>query len=254
MAYITRNGIRLYYEEHGTGPTILLTHGYAATAEMWAGQVEALADQYRVISWDMRGHGRSDSPEDQAAYNETVCVEDMAALLDTCGVGRAVIGGLSLGGYMSLVFHLKYPERVRALMLFDTGPGYRSDEARAGWNRSVERSARAFENKGLDTLRAIDETRASTHRSAPGLAKAARGMLAQFAPHVINSLPDIAVPAMVLVGSKDKPLLGAAGYMVEKLPRGTKVIIPDAGHIANLDQPEPFNDAVLSFLASLSED
>ncbi|MDY6971515.1 MAG: alpha/beta hydrolase [Thermodesulfobacteriota bacterium] len=251
MAYISRNGIRLYYEKYGTGPTILLTHGYAGTSEMWEGQVKLLAHKYSVISWDMRGHGRSDSPDDQAAYSEGECLEDMAALLDNCEAGHAVIAGLSLGGYMSMAFYQRYPERVRALMLFDTGPGYRSGESRAAWNRSVERSALAFERKGLDALKAIDETRARTHRSALGLSRAARGMLAQFDSHVIDSLHHIRVPTMVLVGSRDKPLLSAATYMAEKIPQGTKIIIPDAGHIANLDQPDRFNEAVGSFLSSL---
>jgi len=251
MAYISRNGVRLYYRAHGTGPPILLTHSYASTSEMWAGQTKALADKYRVITWDMRGHGRSGSPSDQAAYSEAACVEDMAAVLDACDVERAVVAGLSLGGYMSLAFNLKYSERVHALVVCDNGPGYKSEKSRANWNRSVERRALAFEEKGLDALETIDETRAVTHRSSRGLAKAARGMMAQFGSHVINSLPHITVPALVLVGSNDRPLLNAAMYMAEKIPRGTNVIIPDAGHIANLDQPEAFNKAVLSFLEGL---
>ena len=87
---------------------------------MWADQAATFKDRYRVIVWDMRGHGDTDSPEDPEAYSEVHTIEDMAAILDACGVEQGVIGGLSLGGYMSLAFHLKYPERVRALMLFDT--------------------------------------------------------------------------------------------------------------------------------------
>ena len=93
---------------------------------MWDGQIAAFARRHRIIVWDMRGHGETDDPEDPAAYSEALTVEDMAALLRCCGIERAVIGGLSLGGCMSLAFHLAHPEMVSALMLFDTGPGFRN--------------------------------------------------------------------------------------------------------------------------------
>jgi pimeloyl-ACP methyl ester carboxylesterase len=176
----------------------------------------------------------------------------MAAILDHCGVSRAVVGGLSLGGYMSLAFYLAHPERVRALMLFDTGPGYRNPEARAGWNRLAERRAQALEQQGLDMLReGSDEVRSSVHHSAAGLAHAARGMLAQFDSRVIDSLPRIAVPTLVLVGQRDEPFLAATDVMTAKIPHAIKVVIPDAGHAANLHQPEAFNRAVEEFLRAL---
>src|SRR5260370_37354667 len=81
---------------------------------MWDGQVAAFADRYRVILWDMRGHGRSDDPSDPAAYSEALTVGDMAAVLDACGEERAIIGGLSLGGGLSLAFYLAHPARVCA--------------------------------------------------------------------------------------------------------------------------------------------
>jgi pimeloyl-ACP methyl ester carboxylesterase len=118
---LDRNGVKIYYEDHGDGPPILLSHGYSATCRMWNEQIAALVARHRVIVWDMRGHGETDDPDDPAAYSEALTVEDMAALLRRCQIDRAVIGGLSLGGYMSLAFHLAHPEMVRALMLFDTG-------------------------------------------------------------------------------------------------------------------------------------
>ena len=111
MPYLERDGVRLYYEDRGAGPAVLLTHGYTATLRMWDPQVAALADRYRMICWDMRGHGASDSPDDPTAYSHEATVADMAALLDACGVERPVIGGRSLGGFMSLVFHLAHPEQ-----------------------------------------------------------------------------------------------------------------------------------------------
>src|SRR5882672_6156543 len=99
MPYLDRDGVNIYYEERGSGPAVLLTHGFSASARMWQRQIEALSDRYHVIAWDMRGHDRSDSPEDASLYSHEATITDMAALLDICGVKRAVIGGLSLGGF-----------------------------------------------------------------------------------------------------------------------------------------------------------
>ncbi|MEO8112892.1 MAG: alpha/beta fold hydrolase [Phenylobacterium sp.] len=252
MATLTRDGVDLYYEVHGEGPVVLLTHGYSATSQMWRGQVEALARDHRLVIWDMRGHGQSDSPADPSHYSEPATVADMAALLDAVGAKSAVIGGLSLGGYMSLAFHRVHPERVEALLIIDTGPGFKNDDAREGWNRTSLRTAERYERDGLGGLAAGSvEMRTSQHRSAAGLALAARGMLTQRDAGVISSLPSIAVPSLVVVGADDTPFLAASDYMAAKIPGAKKVVVPAAGHGVNIDQPEAVNAAVLDFLGSL---
>ena len=251
MAYLDRDGVRIYYEDHGSGPAVLLSHGYSATSRMWEGQVGALKDRYRVITWDMRGHGQSDSPADQSLYSEEATCGDMAGILKELGIEKAVVGGLSLGGYMSLAFNVRYPQMVNALMLFDTGPGYKNPVAREGWNQTAEQRAVNFETKGLEALGRGAEVRVAQHTSAEGLAKAARGMLAQFDSRIIESLDSISVPTLVLVGAKDEPFLGATDYMVKKIPGAASAVIPDAGHAANIDQPAAFNEATAAFLDGL---
>ena len=249
MSKLSRDGVSLYYEVHGEGPALLLTHGFSATSQMWKGQIDALAPHFTVITWDMRGHGQSDYPADPSQYSEDATVADMAALLDQVGARRAVIGGLSLGGYMSLAFHRAHPDRTRALLIIDTGPGYKNDQARAGWNDNAVRRAERYEAEGLgDLSRASAEVRASSHRDATGLAKAARGMLTQRDSRVIESLPEIQVPAIVIVGENDAPFLAASDYMAAKIPGATRVTIPNAGHAANIDNPESFNEALTEFL------
>jgi pimeloyl-ACP methyl ester carboxylesterase len=227
MPHIDRDGVHLYYE------------------------VAALSARRRVITWDIRGHGRSDAPDDPALYSEALSVEDMAALLDNAEADEAIIGGLSLGGYLSLAFYLRYPERVAALVLCDTGPGYRRDAPRAEWNAMASRWADDFDRQGLGALTGSAEVRASHHRSPAGLALAARGILTQHDARVIESLPSIAVPALVLVGAEDKAFLAAADVMAAKIPRVTRVVLADAGHAANIDQPEAFDRAVIDFLDDL---
>ena len=252
MPEINRDGVKIYYEVHGSGPALLLTHGYSSTSAMWQGQIEALSRHHRLVLWDMRGHGQSDYPDDPNAYNEALTVADMAALLDEVGAGSAIVGGLSLGGYMSLAFYRAHPDRVRALLIIDTGPGFRKDDAREAWNKRAHETGDRFEREGLAVLKSASPERSRvSHRDASGLAHAARGMLTQRDARVIESLPDIKVPALVVVGADDTPFLAASDYMAAKIPGAKKVVIPAAGHAVNIDQPQAFIDAVLPFLDSL---
>src|SRR3954447_10507927 len=204
MPKLNRDGVNIHYEVHGSGPPLLLTHGYSSTSAMWRGQIAPLSKQHKLILWDMRGHGQSDYPDDPAAYSEALTVGDMAALLDNAGAGSAIVGGLSLGGYMSLAFYRAHPERVRALLIIDTGPGFKKDDARDAWNTRSADTAERLEREGLAALKSASAERSMvTHRDASGLARAARGMLTQRNARVIESLPEIKVPSLVVVGADD---------------------------------------------------
>jgi pimeloyl-ACP methyl ester carboxylesterase len=234
VAYLDRDGVRLYYQAFGPpdGATpLLLTHGFSETSAMWQPNVAALSAARPVITWDLRGHGRSDAPEDLARYSAEACVADMAALLDARGIARVVAGGLSLGGFLSLEFWLAHPDRVAGLVLCDTGPGYRRDEPRQQWNDRAVALAERLERD-----------------SSPGLALAARGILTQRDARVIDALPAVTIPALVLVGARDQAYLGAAEYMAAKIPRAVHAVIPEAGHVCNVDQPDLFSQQVLDFL------
>jgi len=247
------NGIEIDYQVSGGGPAVLLSHGYSATRRMWDDQHAALGDRYRVISWSMRGHGETESPADPSRYSADLTVGDMRALLGHLGVDRAVIGGLSLGGYVSLAFYLAHPEMVRALVICDSGPGYRNADARDAWNQRAQERAAALEARGLDALGRSREVResAALHRSAQGLAHAARGMLAQEGSRVIDGLGTIRVPTLIIVGDQDQPFLAPCEYMAKKIPGARLEVIRGAGHSSNLDQPEAFNRVLLDFLDGL---
>jgi pimeloyl-ACP methyl ester carboxylesterase len=252
MPKLNRDGVNIHYEVHGSGPPLLLTHGYSSTSAMWQGQVAALSKHHQLVVWDMRGHGQSDYPGDPLAYSEALTVADMAALLDEVGAKTAIVGGLSLGGYMSLAFYRAHPDRVRALLIIDTGPGFKKDEARETWNKRARDTGGRFEREGLEVLKSASRERSDViHRDASGLAHAARGMLTQRDARVIESLPGIKVPSLVVVGADDAPFLAASDYMAAKIPGARKVVVPAAGHAVNIDQPQAFIDAVLPFLDGL---
>ena len=254
MPKLNRDGVNIYYEVRGEGPPLILTHGYSSTSAMWQGQIAPLSQRHKLVLWDMRGHGQSDYPPDPNAYSEALTVADMAALLDEVGAGSAIVGGLSLGGYMSLAFYRAYPARVRALLIIDTGPGFKKDEAREAWNRRALDTADRLERDGLFVLKSASRERSTVeHRDAQGLALAARGMLTQRNARVIELLPEIKVPRLIVVGADDTPFLAASDYMAAKIPGAKKVVIAQAGHAVNIAQPQAFIDAVLPFLANPPE-
>jgi pimeloyl-ACP methyl ester carboxylesterase len=250
MATLDRDGVSIHYQVYGE-PTqrapLLLTHGYSSSASMWAPNLAALGAHRQIVTWDIRGHGQSDSPRRPELYSEAASVADMAAVLDTAGIERAVVGGLSLGGLLSLAFYLAHPSRVTGLLLFDSGPGFKNDDARAEWNRYAETTAASFEHDGLGSLSASPEVGAD-HQDPVGLAMAARGILTQRDARIIESLPKIDVPTLVVVGADDRPFLAAANAMAAKIPDAELAVLTGAGHASNIDQPEAFNQEVTEFL------
>ena len=263
------DGVELCAEVAGEGPPVVLSNGLCTTLVNFEPQARSLAAAgYRVVRWDYRGHGRSGVPLDPAAYTLDQVVDDLGRAVDLASRDAAVVlGGLSFGGLASLHFALRRPERVRALMLFGSGPGFKNPEAAARWQAQCERTAEFVETRGLrafvegKSARTVvglrPELPAARAAAAAAIAQDPRG-LALFsrriggpAPPVMDELARIKVPSLVLVGELDEPYLRAAEVMAAKLPRARKVVIPGAGHIANLEQTEAFDAAVLDFLGSL---
>jgi pimeloyl-ACP methyl ester carboxylesterase len=147
-----RDGIRLCAEAHGAGLAVLFSCGYCTARENFRPQVAPLvAAGFRPVLWDYRGHGESDAPDDPAAYSLDHVLDDMERVLDWAAPGaKAVLAGFSFGGLASLHFALRSPERVRALVLLDTGPGFKNPQAQARWLAQVERTAQLLEERGFE--------------------------------------------------------------------------------------------------------
>lgn len=254
MPHAQLNGISIYYEDAGSGFPVLLTHGYGSNAEAWRPQVEELRDRWRVVTWDVRGHGRTESPTDQSQYSEAHVLSDMTSLLGHLGIGRAVIGGLSMGGYLSMSFGLMRPDLVEALIICDTGPGNRKPDSRAAWNESALERAATLEREGFSALSQSAEVQTvlAEHRSAEGLARAARGLVYQSHSGVLGRLGAIEVPTLVIVGQNDEPFHAGISYIASHIPGARRVDIPNAGHASNLDNPKAFNNAVVEFLSEVA--
>ena len=266
---LARDGIALYAEVHGTGIPLVLSCGYCTTHENFRPQVEPLVRAgARVVLWDYRGHGRSAAPLDPAAYSMEQVVDDLGRVLDWAAPGEpAVLGGLSFGGLASLHFALAHPTRVRALLLVDSGPGFKNPEAQARWMAQVERTGKLLETEGAAVLVAGRSAATAIGRrpELPAARAAARAIAAQEpralalfgrriagpAPCVIDELARLTMPSLVIVGEEDEAYLRAAEVMTAKLPNAIRVTIPKAGHLVNLEEPEAFDAAVAAFLERL---
>jgi pimeloyl-ACP methyl ester carboxylesterase len=242
------------YTIHGAPsarPPLLLTHGFGASQAMWAPNLAALSRGRQVLTWDLPGHGSSVGAT-AGELSHASCIEEMLELLAQLGAQRAVIGGMSLGGYLSLLFCARHPERVAGLLLVDTGPGFRDDAAREGWNSWVGGLADDLDARGLDALRSGPEAEAAEHAGgAVALAVAARAILTQRDGEAFASLGAIAVPTLIVVGADDDRFLVAAEAMARRIPGARKVTLENAGHAANMDQPAAFDCAVGEFLEEL---
>ncbi len=274
MSFVTTSeGNTLYYEHHrpeGEAKTpVLVSCAFCTTHENWRGQVAALVGAgHPVVLWDQRGHGDSPAPENGPKWSLENVMTDLSAVADaTTPDAPFVAMGHSFGGLASLHFAARFPERVAALVLVGSGPGFKNPEAARGWAAQVERTATFLETRGFDDFvngragvtcigskpelpAARAAAKAILAQSVPGIARFGREISATIPP-VIDQLADIAVPALVLVGEDDAPYRRAGEVMSAKLPNARHVVVPGAGHIVNIEQPEAFEREVLGFLSEL---
>jgi 3-oxoadipate enol-lactonase len=255
------NGIRLHFEDDGAGPAVLLLHAFPLSGAMWGRQVAALSAQYRVVVPDLRGFGGSDAPPGPLTMDQQA--DDIAALLDHLGIERAAIVGLSMGGYITFALARRHADRVAALVLADTKAGADNEEGKAGRETNArlaeEQGAAAIADKMIPSLVAErasnalrDELRELiTANSQDGIAGALRGMAMR--PDSTPDLAGITAPALVIVGAQDKltPPEEAAKLQAGLSGAGPLIVIPEAGHLTNMEAPEAFNEALLDFLGRL---
>lgn len=259
------NGIRLVYEEYGRGNplALLLIHGFPLDGRMWLGQVAALAEVAHVIVPDLRGHGRSEVPP--GPYTMEQHADDMAALLEHVGVERAVIGGLSMGGYVAFAFWRRHRARVRGLALLDTRAEGDSEAARANRDASMRRVREAGVAAFVEDM--LPRVLAPASLADPTIADEARRiMAAQSVEGIVGALgglrdrsdsrsvlPGIDVPVLVVGGAEDALTPPAdMEEMAAAIPAARMIVIPRAGHLSPLEQPAAVNEALMRFLAQTS--
>ncbi len=252
--------ITLHYVDQGQGSAILLIHAFPLSSAMWQPQIVALAPHFRVIAPDLRGFGLSDVPP--GPYSMDLFAADLAGLLDNLGIEQVILGGLSMGGYIAFAFVRHYPARVRALFLADTRANADTPDARVGRETNAQlaesQGAGAIADKMLPALLAPHATpallahvRGIIERNQPqGIAAALRGMALRL--DSTNLLAQINVPTLFLAGSEDILTTPAVLREMHAAVVGSQMVeLPGAGHLSNLEQPDAFNAALLTFLQAL---
>lgn len=272
MPYARTNGIQTYYERDGTPAgaseePLLLLHGFTGSIAQWAEARPLLAAERAVIAYDLRGHGRSDAPEDPATYTMAAYADDLRDLLDALGVRRADVLGSSFGGMVALEFALRHPQRVRALILSDTSAGPRCielSEPIAAREDGIDRALAYAREHGLNAhvereLATNPDLRADPHRRerfhqrwqrmtqhgflGAGKARAER-------PDHHADLERLTMPVLIVAGDRDV-LVPAAEYMHARISNSALRLINHAGHPAVADQPHGFVAMVRGFLNGL---
>jgi len=253
--------MKIEFEERGEGKPVVLLHAFPLSREMWNAQVEALeAEGCRVIVPDLRGFGESHN------FSDINTMEDMAQdifeILETLKIERAIICGLSMGGYITVNFLKKFPEKIAALILCDTNANGDTEDAREARFNLIEKieteGAQALidemlpklicENTKANKKELVAEIEQMFNKVNPQAAVAAlRGLAAR--RDNTDLLDKISVPTLLIFGEEDKVThLEAAEKMADAIPDAKLVKIENAGHYSNLEQPEAFNQALIDFI------
>src|SRR6202171_874838 len=265
------NGVSLFYEEVGEGTPLVFVHEFAGEARSWHLQVRFFARRYRTIAFNARGFPPSDVPDDPKAYSQDLAVEDIRGMLDALGIKKAHICGLSMGGYATLHFGLRYPERALSLVVAGAGYGSVAGE-RERFRRDVQETANRFERDGMKAVaefytkgptrvQFMDKDPAGWRefyemfcaQSAMGHALTMRGVQ-MTRPSIYQldaEMERMTVPPLVITGDEDEPCLDPAIFMKRKIRSSGLVVMPKAGHPVNLEDPDAFTRPVLDFLTAV---
>jgi len=252
----------LKYEESGHGFPLILLHGFPHNRSLWADQLFGLSDRVRVIAPDLRGFG--DSPGREPFSMESYA-DDVAELMERLELDCAIIGGLSMGGYVAFEFLRRHRERVHSLILSDTKPGADNDETKTK-RRALQEVARTKGAIAVADAQITGMVGATTRESQPELVQRMHGMMAaQPVEGIVGALdammnrkdstpmlPDIDLPVLIVVGEEDALTPEKESRaMHAAIPGSVLEVIPQAGHVSNVEQHVQFNSSVRNFLASV---
>jgi 3-oxoadipate enol-lactonase len=257
-------GIEMAYDDTGgDGAALVLLHGFPFDCSMWRGQVSALGGEFRVVAPDLRGMG--ETPLGDGDITLETLADDVAALLDELKLGRVVLGGLSMGGYVAFEFLRKFPERVRALVLADTRPQADTEEGQRAREENAQRALKEGLTPIVESMlpklltaetrerggEVVEGVRAMMLGTSPeGAAAALRAMAVR--RDQTELLSSIQVPTLIVVGDEDSITPPSdAEAMSAKIAGSHLVVVEGAAHLSNVERPSEFNRALVEFLRGL---
>lgn len=264
------DGLLLHAGKTGTGPPLVLLHGFTSSSTSWAPLRATLDATHTTIAVDLPGHGRSSSPSDPMRYALTRFADDVVRVLDALDLDRVALLGYSMGGRAALRIALAHPARVAALVLESASPGIEDPVQRTERVAADLALAMSIERDGVDAFVSrwealpmwvsqrrlaepvLDAQRAQRRASdAGGLANSLRGAGAGVDASVMHALPRLSVPTLVVVGALDEPYVALGRSMEQALPDARLTVVADAGHAVHLERPDALADTVLEFLGGV---
>ncbi|MBC7870974.1 MAG: 2-succinyl-6-hydroxy-2,4-cyclohexadiene-1-carboxylate synthase [Chitinophagaceae bacterium] len=268
---MTRNSELNYHAKtSGEGEPLVLLHGFSGSGADWAAHLPALTPHFRVVTVDLPGHGKTDSPTDPAHYTIENMAQDLISLLESLDLGQVHLLGYSMGGRLALYLAIHYPTAIKSLILESASPGLASPEERQARIASDQALATQIEQKGLSWFadywgniplfasqknlqQAIqDDVRARRLNNNPhGLVNSLRGMGTGVQPSLWPHLSALKRPVLLLTGEHDSKFVAINQQMQTQIPDAQHIIIPDAGHTVHLEQPVLFEKNILDFLTSV---
>ena len=267
----TDDGIRLHYEETGAGVPVVFVHEYAGDHRSWEAQMRHFGQRYRAIAYAARGYPPSDVPDDVTKYNQARAADDIAAVLDSLGIGKAHVVGLSMGGFATLHFGFRHP--ARALSLCVAGCGYGAEKGQQDKFRSEVAAVAAFlDQHGMAAFAdryAHGPTRVQFENKNPRGFEEFKRQLAEHAAigarntqlgiqgerpslyDLTDRMAALTMPVLILTGDEDWPCLQPALLMKQTIPTAALSVMPNCGHTINLEDPDRFNRLVGDFIVQV---
>ena len=271
MPTVNSNGIKIYYESHGQGFPLIWAHEFAGDYRSWEPQVRFFSRRYNVITYNARGYPPTEVPDDESLYSQDNAIEDLRGLMKALNIEVAHIGGLSMGGALTLNFGIRYPEMAKSLIVAAAGTGSTDPE---GFKKNVLNRALNLETHGMASMKDYAEGPAriqfkrkdpngwqefSDHlmsHSSVGSAMTFRGVQSPRPPiySLEEGMKSLKIPTLIMFGDEDEPCIDPGIFMKRSIPSSGLVVFPQSGHAINLEEPDLFNRAVQDFLAMVEND
>ncbi len=271
MPTFSSNGVEIYYQVAGEGYPLVMAHEFAGDITSWEPQVNYFSRRYQVITYSHRGYLPSEVPDDPAAYSQDLQVEDLARLLQHLGIEQAHIGGLSMGGTLTVGFAIAHPEMCRSLVIASAGAGSDSGDRErlvASWQSLSESMITEGMEKFADGYARGAERLQFLRKDPVGWAKFHAGLAAHSAQgssltfrgvqmkrktiyQLEKELQQIRIPTLIMIGDEDGPCVDPAIFMKRNIPGAGLAVFPQAGHTINLEEPDLYNRTVSDFLTAV---
>jgi pimeloyl-ACP methyl ester carboxylesterase len=267
----TDDGVKLYYHEVGSGTPIVFVHEFAGDVRSWEGQLRHFSRRYRCITYNARGYPPSDVPAEVERYSQARARDDIRAVLDALDIDKAHIVGLSMGGFATTHFGFTYPDRARSLVIAGCGYGA-SPNTRTQFTSEAEASAARFEEHGMAKAAeayALGPSRVQHQNKDPrgwrefadqlaehsttGAAMTLRGVQSRRPSlyDLTEEMKKITMPTLIMTGDEDWACLEPGILMKKTIPTAALVVLPNAGHAINLEEPHAFNRHIDEFFQTV---